>query len=124
MRRLHPSIAVLALLALLLAIGPAATGSAQTVSATTGAINGKVTDATGGVLPGVTVTTTSPSMQSSWIDTTREDGVYRFSAVPPGDYKITYELTGFDTVVREGLRVGLGFTATVNAEMRVAKLNE
>src|SRR5205807_6914164 len=52
MRRLHPSIAVLVLL---LALCPTAVGSAQTVSATTGAINGKVTDATGGVLPGVTV---------------------------------------------------------------------
>ena len=44
--------------------------------------------------------------------------------MPPGDYRITYELAGFGTVVREGVRVGLGFTATVNPEMRVASLQE
>jgi outer membrane receptor protein involved in Fe transport len=44
--------------------------------------------------------------------------------VPPGDYRITYELVGFNTVVREGVRVGLGFTATVNTELRVASLQE
>jgi hypothetical protein len=94
------------------------------VSATTGAINGKVSDATGGVLPGVTVTVASPSMQGTRTDVTNEQGDYRFPAVPPGDYRITYELTGFGTVVREGVRVGLGFTATLNIELRVASLQE
>src|SRR5205814_4180701 len=55
---------------------------------------------------------------------TADDGSYRFPAVPPGEYKIQYELTGFSTVAREGIRVGLGFTATVNAELRVASLTE
>jgi hypothetical protein len=63
-------------------------------------------------------------MQGTRTDATGADGIYRFSAIPPGEYKVTYELTGFDTVVREGLRVGLGFTATVNVELRVARLNE
>jgi hypothetical protein len=94
------------------------------VSATTGAINGKVSDATGGVLPGVTVTIASPSMQGTRTDVTNAQGDYRFPAVPPGEYRITYELVGFNTVVREGVRVGLGFTATVNAELRVASLQE
>ena len=94
------------------------------VSATSGSINGKVSDATGGVLPGVTVTISSPSMQGVRSDVTSESGDYRFPAVPPGEYRITYELTGFGTVVREGVRVGLGFTATVNTEMRVASLQE
>ena len=47
----------------------------------------------------------------------------RFPAIPPGDYNITYELAGFATVVREGIRVGLGFTATVNTELKVASLH-
>jgi len=94
------------------------------VSATTGAINGKVSDTSGGVLPGVTVTIASPSMQGTRTDVTDQNGDYRFPAVPPGEYRITYELTGFGTVVREGVRVGLGFTATVNTEMRVASLQE
>src|SRR5262245_38901552 len=65
------------------------------VSATTGSINGKVSDATGGVLPGVTVTIASTNMQGTRTAVTDEGGDYRFPAVPPGDYKITYELGGF-----------------------------
>jgi hypothetical protein len=94
------------------------------VSATTGSINGKVSDSSGGVLPGVTVTIASANMQGTRTDTTSAEGEYRFAGVPPGEYRITYELTGFGTVVREGVRVGLGFTATVNTEMRVASLQE
>jgi hypothetical protein len=115
---------VIGLLVLALALGAPAVSVAQTTSATTGAINGKVTDTTGGILPGVTVTISSPSMQGVRTDITREDGVYRFSAVPPGEYTVTYELGGFEKITREGLRVGLGFTATVNVELRVASLSE
>lgn len=94
------------------------------ISATTGSINGKVSDSSGGVLPGVTVTISSPNMQGTRTDATNADGEYRFPAVPPGEYRISYELAGFGTVVREDVRVGLGFTATVNTEMRVASLQE
>ncbi len=107
-------------LSLLLA---ASTSFAQ-VSATTGSINGKVTDNSGGVLPGVTVTASSSNMQGTRTDVTNEAGEYRFPAVPPGDYKLVYELAGFGTINREGVRVGLGFTATVNIELGVASLTE
>jgi hypothetical protein len=106
---------------LLLALSSA---SAQTVSSTTGAINGKVTDNTNAVLPGVTITISSPSMMGTRTAVTNQDGQYRFPAVPPGDYALTYELSGFGTVKREAIRVGLGFTATVNVEMGVATLQE
>src|SRR5437867_5467849 len=102
----------------------AGTAFSQTVSETTGAINGRVVDATGAVLPGVTVTISSQAMQGIRTAVTADDGTYRFPAVPPGEYKIQYELSGFSTISREGIRVGLGFTATVNAEMKVASLTE
>ena len=121
MRRLHCHIPVLVLL---FALGSAAGAFAQTVSTTTGAINGKISDASGAVMPGVTVTISSPSMQGTRTDTTGADGMYRFSAIPPGEYTVRYELSGFETQIREGLRVGLGFTATVNVELRVARLTE
>jgi len=121
MRRLHCQIPVLVLL---LALGSAVGARGQTVSTTTGAINGKVTDASGAVMPGVTITISSPAMQGTRTDTTGPDGIYRFSAIPPGDYTVRYELSGFETQIREGLRVGLGFTATVNVELRVARLSE
>jgi len=94
------------------------------VSSTTGSINGKVTDNTGGVLPGVTVTASSPSLQGVRTAVTTEAGEYRFPAVAPGMYKLVYELAGFGTVNREGVSVGLGFTATVNTELTVATLQE
>src|SRR5438094_3105330 len=102
----------------------AGTAFSQTVSETTGAINGRVVDATGAVLPGVTVTISSQAMQGIRTAVTADDGTYRFPAVPPGEYKIQYELSGFSTISREGIRVGLGFTATVNAELKVASLTE
>jgi hypothetical protein len=97
---------------------------AQTVSATTGAINGRVADNTGAVLPGVSVTIASPSMMGTRSAVTNEEGQYRFPAIPPGVYSITYELGGFGTVKREDIRVTLGFTATVNVEMGLAGLQE
>ena len=110
--------------ALTLIIFAAPVGSAQTVSATTGAINGRVTDNTGAVLPGVTVTIGSPSMMGTRSAVTTEEGQYRFPAIPPGVYQITYELAGFGKVTRDEIRVTLGFTATVNVEMGVATLQE
>ena len=83
-----------------------------------------MTDSSGGVLPGVTVTASSPSMQGTRTDVTNEAGEYRFPAVPPGTYKLVYELAGFGTVNREGVNVGLGFTATMNIELAVATLQE
>ena len=114
----HVSAAALFLLGLALpAVG-------QTVSATTGAINGRVTDATGGTLPGVTVTIASSSQMGTRTTVTNQDGGFRFPAVPPGDYNVSFELTGFSKIQREGIRVGLGFTATVNAEMTLASVEE
>ena len=99
--------------------------AAQTTTSATGAINGRVFDESKAVLPGVTVTITSPSLIGGPRTTvTTEDGVYRFPAVPPGEYAITYELQGFATVRREGIRVTLGFTATVDVEVGVATLAE
>jgi hypothetical protein len=94
------------------------------VSATTGTITGRVIDHTKAVLPGVTVTIASPAMMGSRTDITNEEGTYRFPGVPPGEYRVTFELTGFTTIAREGIRVGLGFTATVNVELSVASLQE
>lgn len=111
-------------LALALLLAMTGVASAQTVSATTGAINGRVTDNTGAVLPGASVLAASPALMGTREAVTNEEGNYRFPAVPPGDYTLTFELGGFSTVRREGIRVGLGFTATVNIEMRVAGLEE
>jgi hypothetical protein len=93
-------------------------------ASSTGTIQGRVTDAQGAVLPGVTVTATSPSLLGVQTTVTSETGNYRFPAIPPGVYLVTYELTGFNGVKREGIQIALGFTATVNVELALATLQE
>ncbi len=97
---------------------------AQTVSNTAGAINGTVTDSTKAVLPGVTVTLSGSAVMGAPSTTTTESGSFRFSAVPPGAYTLKFELSGFGTVIHEGLRVSVGFTATVNTELTPATIAE
>ncbi|MFN8058016.1 MAG: TonB-dependent receptor [Vicinamibacterales bacterium] len=110
--------------ALLLLLGIAPRAFAQATTAGTGAINGTVTDDTKAVIPGVTVTVTSPSLMGVRTAVTDEQGQYRFTAVPPGDYTVAFELPGFTTVRNQGIRISVGFTGTVNAELKVATLNE
>src|SRR5918994_936634 len=93
-------------------------------ASSTGTIQGRVTDSQGAVLPGVTVTATSPSMLGAQTTVTSETGNYRFPAVPPGTYTVTYELAGFNTLKREGISISLGFTANVNVELQLATLQE
>ena len=97
---------------------------AQTVGGTTGTINGRITDGSGAVLPGVNVTIASPAMQGTRTSITGGDGAYQFLALPPGEYRATYELSGFNTIVRDGIRVSLGFTATINVAMAIASVAE
>jgi Carboxypeptidase regulatory-like domain len=102
-------------LVLCLAAGTVSLGaSTQAVTATTGAVNGIVTDSTTALVPGVTVSLSGPLLMAARTTITDEQGVYRFSAVPTGDHILTFELAGFTTLVHEGIHVGLGFTATVS----------
>lgn len=112
------------LLFLVLGMAGVTPAAAQIATGTTGAINGVVADNTKAVLPGVTVTITGPALMGTRSDTTNADGQYRFTAVPPGDYRVTFELVGFGTVAREGIRVGLGFLASVNVELALATQQE
>jgi hypothetical protein len=93
-------------------------------ASSTGTIQGRVTDAQGAVLPGVTVTATSSSLLGAQTTVTSETGNYRFPAVPPGVYNLSFELTGFNNVKREGIQISLGFTANLNVELALATLQE
>src|SRR6267378_7100538 len=85
----------------------AGAASAQTVSATMGAIDGRVTDNTSAVLPGVTVTVSGSAMMGTRVATTNDEGAYRLAAVPPGEYTISFELDGFAPMKRTQIRVDL-----------------
>ena len=93
-------------------------------ASSTGTIQGRISDAQGAVLPGVTVIATSPSMPGVQTAVSSETGNYRFPAVPPGTYALTYELSGFNPLKRENVEIRLGFTATVNVELALATLQE
>jgi hypothetical protein len=90
---------------------------AQTVTATAGAVNGIVVDSTGAGLPRVTVRLSGSALMTAAHTVTDDTGAYRISAVPPGDYSITFELAGFTTIVRDSIPIGQGFTATVDVAM-------
>jgi hypothetical protein len=99
----------------------------QTVDTTAGAINGQVTDASGGLLPGVTITISSDAViggRGSRTAVTDKEGFYRFQALSPGDYSLVFTLEGFRTLNRQDVHVGLGFTATVNVELDIAALKQ
>lgn len=111
--------------AIAIALLVSATAFAQGGGASvTGTIQGRVSDASGAVLPGVTVTASSPSMIATQTQVTNENGSYRFPAVPPGAYLLTYELSGFSSGKRENVQVSLGFTANINVELALASLQE
>src|SRR5262249_51407337 len=75
-----------------------------------GRITGIVTDNTGAVLPGVSVTAAGPALLQAQTTVTGTDGTYRYPALPPGLYTVTFELTGFQTLKREEIRLGLNQT--------------
>jgi hypothetical protein len=93
-------------------------------ASSTGTIQGRIADAQGAVLPGVTITATSPALLGQQTTVSSETGNYRFPAVPPGVYALTYELSGFNTLKREGIQITLGFTANVNVELALATVQE
>jgi hypothetical protein len=116
---------IVAVVALCLATFTASTAFAQGGGAsTTGSINGKISDTSGAVLPGVTVTVTSPSMMGVQTSVSDGSGLYRFPALPPGTYTVMFELPGFNTLKRENIQIAMGFTAAVNVELAVASLQE
>src|SRR2546426_2411690 len=100
-------------------------GKAWAQSATSGAIAGEVKDTSGAVLPGVAVQATSPPLiEKARSVVTDGQGRYQIVELRPGTYTVTFTLPGFSTVKREGLELSTGFTAAVNAELRVGSLDE
>ena len=119
MRRLVARGVVVALLTLAVA------GGALAQSNMSGAIQGTVKDADGGVLPGAAVTVRSDALVSGAQRTfSDERGSYRFPSLPPGQYVIEAELAGFRTARQEGVRVALGQGLAVNLQLSLATATE
>jgi len=91
----------------------------------TGSILGVVSDASGAVLPGATISLAGDKLiggvQTQTADAT---GAYRFDRLPPGNYRVKFELQGFKTVDRADIKIDAGFVATINAKLEVGSVNE
>src|SRR3954467_4443284 len=86
---------------------------------------GVVRDASGAVLPGVTVEAASPALiEKVRTVVTDGSGQYRVVDLRPGTYSVTFSLAGFSTVQREGIELSGSATMTVNADMRVGAVEE
>ncbi|HVZ19597.1 MAG TPA: carboxypeptidase-like regulatory domain-containing protein [Vicinamibacterales bacterium] len=95
--------------------------SAQSLASVTGVVK----DTSGAVLPGVTVEVSSPALIEKTRSTVTDgSGLYQIIQLPPGTYTVTFTLTGFSTVKREGLELSGSFVASINAEMKVGAVAE
>ncbi len=117
--KLRGSLCVLLWL-LALSLAPPASGQSLQV----GTIEGKVIDQSGAVVPGVTVTLTSPVLVSPRVAVTDAGGSYIFPSLTLGDYTASYELSGFKKVVREGLIVTAARTLTVDVTLQAGAVSE
>jgi hypothetical protein len=98
---------------------------APSVALAQATITGVVKDASGGVLPGVTVEAASPDLiEKVRTATTDADGTYRINQLRGGTYSLTFSLPGFSTVRREDITLAGTFVATINAELKVGTLQE
>ena len=90
-----------------------------------GSIAGAVKDPSGAVIPGVTVEAASPALiEQSRTAVTDSNGNYRITDLPPGTYSVTFTLSGFKTVRREGVIIQGNFNAPVSPVLEVGALSE
>ena len=91
---------------------------------TTGRVEGRVVDSTGGLLPSVTLTIAGPSLQGIRTTTTDSEGRFRFLAMPSGAYKVTAAHIGLATVEQADVRVPLDGTVRLDLSLGPASINE
>ncbi len=116
MRKLvFTTFAALVLAVMSITPAPAQTGTSQ--------ITGTVTDASGSVVPGVTVTTTHEATGVALSQVTTDMGFYAFPALPVGVYTITAELSGFKTSRRTGNVLAVGTPLVVNMQLQVGEVS-
>src|SRR5215831_2332977 len=111
-------------LAVLLSALAVSTPAFAQSTAANGAIEGTISDSSGGVLPGVTVTVTNVDTGAERSVTTNEKGLYRAPLLPLGKYRVVAELQGFKKFEQTEIALSVGQTATVNATLAVGTVSE
>src|SRR5438067_1777763 len=107
-----------------LAIVAVLASAAPALAQTTGRLVGTIVDAQGAVLPGVTVTVTSPQLQGANTTVTDATGQFRFPSLPPGVYHVKAELSSFKSVDQSDVRLGIDQTVTLPIKMQLAGVTE
>ncbi|HUU35795.1 MAG TPA: carboxypeptidase-like regulatory domain-containing protein, partial [Vicinamibacterales bacterium] len=103
----------------------AAAGSAAAQSTSiNGTIEGVISDESGGVLPGVTVTVTNLDTGDTRVVVTNESGLYRAPLLSLGKYRVTAELQGFKKLEQTGINLSAGQTAVISMKLGVGALTE
>ena len=93
--------------------------------ALTGTITGRALDSSGGILPGVEVSVSSPALIGGPRTVfTDSQGVYRVTQLPSGEYRVSFKLSGFRTLNVEAVTLGVGSTMTINGTMQIDALEE
>ena len=100
------------------------TPTAAHAQVTTADLVGTIRDATGAVVPGVTVSVTNEATGVTRSATTAEGGTYIFTALPPGRYKLTAELAGFRKVERTGVELQVNQRAQIDMPLEVGLITE
>jgi hypothetical protein len=111
-------------LSALLSLAVSAVPALAQSTAANGAIEGIVTDNSGGVLPGVTVTVVNIETGTERSTVTNEKGLYRAPLLPLGTYRVTAELQGFKKFEQTGIKLSVGETAVVNATLSIGTVSE
>ena len=110
--------------AFLVAVLMAAGVGVATAQERFGGLTGIVTDASGGVLPGATVTVSNKSTGAARTQVTSADGVYTIPDLEPGHYAVVVELSGFSKIQMGDVLVSLGKTLKVDAQLKVGDMSE
>src|SRR5262245_34220989 len=102
-----------------------APGRARAQSSQSASMVGKVTDESGGALPGVTVTLKSPQLQVPQVSTvTGPDGDYRILDLPVGTYSVQFELQGFQIGLYTDIRLTVGLAGRVDGVLKIGAVSE
>ncbi len=123
-RQSHARPVVFAALLAFFLLVPAALRTAAAQSATTGAIRGTVTDTSGALLPGVTITVTSVDTGVTRVVKANRNGEYTVDDLEPGPYTASFAQDGFQAYAENGITVLVGSTSTVSPKLKAGSVTD
>jgi hypothetical protein len=99
-------------------------GNSASGQGTSATLTGQVTDNSGAVVPGATVTATNTDTSLTQMATTNGDGVYLIAPLPPGHYKLAVEAKGFERYLQTGIELSVNVNSTQNVVLKTGSVQE